>query len=164
MLYISCGLQHSRIKVGFLIFRSMLRICRYWVRTRSRSAVCQITFNKSSYSRFHFAATRTKHMSLRAENRIHAAVTGYPLSPNLGTGTTCVWGPGMDSMGTGELMDCCCGPLLPISDFLANSPSDTDSAPPVTQFTAHLPGAVVCKHCCWEMSVKYVTMECLVDG
>ena len=107
MLYISCGLQHSRIKVGFLIFRSMLRICRYWVRTRSRSAVCQITSNKSSYSRFHFAATRTKHMSLRAENRIHAAVTGYPLSPNLGTGTTCVWGPGMDS---------CCSQRWPICE------------------------------------------------
>ena len=42
----------------------------------------------------------------------------------------------------------------------ASSPSCTDSAPPVMQFMAHLPRAVVCKHHCWEMSVKYITMEC----
>ena len=46
----------------------------------------------------------------------------------------------------------------------SSSPSYTDSAPLVVQFTACLSRAVVCKHCCWELSVKYITMECLVGN
>ena len=46
----------------------------------------------------------------------------------------------------------------------AGGPSYTDSAPPVTQFTSRLSGAVICKHPYWEMSINYITMENLVGG
>ena len=55
--------------------------------------------------------------------------------------------------------------FAPISSVArASSPSYTNSALSVTQFTACLPKTVVCKHCCWETSIEHITMECLVGG
>ena len=53
-------------------------------------------------------------------------------------------------------------PILSVAR--ADSPSYTNSTPSMMQFTSRLPGVVVCKHCCWEMSVNHVTMECPVGG